>query len=222
MAKVAKDIVETRPKEIIDACRKLYKTMAFQKITLKDISEETSLSRPSIYNYFQTKEEIFLAILENEYIAWNRSLRKILEDNEKLDADAFAEKIADSMRSRELLLKIQCMNLYEIEEHSREERLVGFKCHYKEARDLVESCLAKFFPELSENTREDFIYEFFPFMYGIYPYVHPTGKQREAMKKANLKPARISVYEMTRRCVRTLLLAMIAETAPSPEEEPGS
>lgn len=32
--------------------------MSFKDITLKDISRETTFSRTSIYNYFQTKEEI--------------------------------------------------------------------------------------------------------------------------------------------------------------------
>ena len=81
MAKVAREIVEKRPAEIIEACRKLYKVKSFKEISLKDISRETSLSRPSIYNYFQTKEEIFLAVLEDEYRLWNISLENILKNN---------------------------------------------------------------------------------------------------------------------------------------------
>ena len=61
--KVAREIVEQRPQEIMDACRKLYEKESFQEISLKEISAQTSISRPSIYNYFETKDEIFLAIL---------------------------------------------------------------------------------------------------------------------------------------------------------------
>lgn len=65
-----------RKEEIINACEKLYHTMSFKEITLKEISRETTFSRTSIYNYFQTKEEIFLALLKREYDLW------ILEDGE--------------------------------------------------------------------------------------------------------------------------------------------
>ena len=49
-----------RKEEIINACEELYQTVSFKDITLKDIAAKTTFSRTSIYNYFQTKEEIFL------------------------------------------------------------------------------------------------------------------------------------------------------------------
>lgn len=45
-----KDLNE-RSIEIVMACRKLYRTMSYQEISLKEISCEISISRPSIYNY---------------------------------------------------------------------------------------------------------------------------------------------------------------------------
>lgn len=205
MARMARDIVEKRPAEITSACRKLYRSMSFHEITLNDISAETSLSRPSIYNYFQTKEEIFLAILGEEYTLWNKSLEKILESKEILDADGFAEAIADSLRNKETLLRIQCMNLYDVEENSRLEKLAEFKHHYKRAVELLSACLGKFFPSMSEEDRTEFVYEFFPFMYGIFPYVYPTEKQREAMEKAGMTPPHLTIHGITKRCVRDLL-----------------
>ena len=56
-----------RKEEIINACEELYQTVSFKDITLKDIAAKTTFSRTSIYNYFQTKEEIFLALLKREY-----------------------------------------------------------------------------------------------------------------------------------------------------------
>lgn len=73
-----------RKEEIINACEKLYQTMSFKDITLKEIGKETSFSRTSIYNYFQTKEEIFLALLKREYDAWIGELCKAMESNENM------------------------------------------------------------------------------------------------------------------------------------------
>ena len=67
MIKGTPELISKRREEIINACEKLYQTLSFKDITLKDISKETSFSRPTIYNYFQTKEEIFLALYEREY-----------------------------------------------------------------------------------------------------------------------------------------------------------
>lgn len=211
MAKVSKEVVENRPSEIVKACRELYKSFSFQEIGFKEISREAGISRPTIYNYFQTKEEVFLALLEDEYRLWGDDLGKMVDENDSLNSDLFAERIASSLQERELLLKIQCMNLYEIEEHSREERLEEFKVLYGRAMGFIEKALEKFFPLLTEADRDGFILEFFPFMYGIFPYVHPTVKQMTAMRKAGMKERRTTTYDITRKCVSDLMKAILKD-----------
>ena len=67
MPKGSKELTVSRKEEIITACEELYKAMSFKEITIKEIGNATSFTRTSIYNYFQTKEEIFLALLQREY-----------------------------------------------------------------------------------------------------------------------------------------------------------
>ena len=127
MPKGSPERTAARQEEIISACEKLYQTMSFKDITLKEIGNETSFSRPTIYNYYQTKEEIFLALFEREYIRWNEELQSILLDNEKLSKEQIAEKLATSIANREQLLKLLAMNNYDMESNSRPELLTSFK-----------------------------------------------------------------------------------------------
>ena len=60
MPKGSEELTNARKEEIIDACASLYETMGFKDVTIRDIGARTSFTRTSIYNYFQTKEEIFL------------------------------------------------------------------------------------------------------------------------------------------------------------------
>ena len=78
MIKGTPELIAGRREEIVNACERLYQTMSFRDITLKEIGNEVSFSRPTIYNYFQTKEEIFLALFEREYTRWNAELTAIL------------------------------------------------------------------------------------------------------------------------------------------------
>ena len=52
---------------------------------------------------------------------------------------------------------------------------------------------------------QKFIYIFFPFMFGIYPYTTVTDKQREAMKEADIDYIYQSVYELTYSCLYSML-----------------
>ena len=205
MPKGSPERTAARKEEIISACEKLYQTMSFKDITLKEIGSETSFSRPTIYNYFQTKEEIFLALYEREYNRWNIELTDILENNDTLTKEQIAERIASSIANRQQLLKLLSMNNYDMEANSRLELLTSFKVAYGESMKNVCRILTKFCPEKSVQEIQDFIYVFFPFMFGIYPYTAVTDKQRDAMKQANVDYVYQSIFEITNNCLLKLL-----------------
>ncbi len=204
MAVELKETIDKRREEIMDACEKLYETMGFQSINIKIISTETSFSRPSIYNYFQTKEEIFLGLLTREYKKWNDALKSIIERNADMDEDALARAIAKSMEERKTLLKISAMNLYEIEENSRQELLVDYKRTFKNSIELFDECLKKHL-KVSDQKSEQIRYAFFPYMYGIYPYSYPTDKQISAMDEVKLSHMDTTIYEMTYQFLTLIL-----------------
>ncbi|MDE5576874.1 MAG: TetR/AcrR family transcriptional regulator [Oscillospiraceae bacterium] len=205
MPKGSPELTSARKEEIINACEELYKTMSFKEITMKEIGEVTSFTRTSIYNYFQTKEEIFLALLQREYELWIADLNEIMEKNPVLSKDEFADKLARSLEKREQLLKIMSMNHYDMESSSRQERLTEFKVAYGESLNTVMRCLEQYFPDMPVSDKKNFLYTFFPFMFGIYPYTVVNEKQRTAMEEAGVNYVFMTIYEITYNCIKCLL-----------------
>ena len=205
MPKGSPELTAARKEEIVNACEQLYQTMSFKDITLKEIGAVTSFTRTSIYNYFQTKEEIFLALYEREYDRWNEELESIRNNNKSLSRSELAEKIASSIANRKQLLKLLSMNNYDMEANSRPELLASFKRAYGESMRNICRLLEKFCPEMTVEDIQNFIYIFFPFMFGIYPYTAVTDKQREAMKRANVEYVYQSIKEITYTCLIKLL-----------------
>ncbi len=205
MPKGSPELTSARKEEIISACRKLYETMSFKDITLKEIGQQTSFTRTSIYNYFETKEEIFLALFAQEYELFAKDLDELREQRETLSPDALSSELAHALERRPLMLKLLSMNLYDMEANSRMERLVEFKKAYGESSAAVDRCLKKFVPDLGEQSRQTFLYAFLPFVYGLYPYTVVTEKQRLAMKEAGIPYVYMSTYEMAYTFIRTLL-----------------
>ena len=194
MPKGSEELTNARKEEIIDACASLYESMGFRDITIRDIGAKTSFTRTSIYNYFHTKEEIFLALLQREHEAWIADLDEITWQHEKLSAEEFADALARTLEKRGCMLKLMSMNLYDMEVNSRLENLVDFKKSYADALQAVTCCLEKFFPSMTVSNVQEFLYAFFPFLFGVYPYASHTEKQLEAMKLAHVNYARYSVY----------------------------
>ena len=205
MPKGSAELTNARKEEIIAACRKLYENRSFKEITLKEIGQQTSFTRTSIYNYFETKEEIFLALLQREYELFVDDLNHLCEEKNSLSGNELASELAYALERRMMMLKLLSMNLYDMEANSRMERLIEFKAAYGESKNAVDRCLQKFCPELDEAARQTFLYAFLPFVYGLYPYTMVTEKQKEAMNVAGISYVYMSTYDMAYTSIRTLL-----------------
>ena len=208
MPKGSPELTRARREEIIAACEKLYETMSFKEITIRDIGNATTFGRTSIYNYFQTKEEIFLALLQREYETWTADLEMLATSKGPRTREALADGLARTLEKRALLLKIMTMNHFDMEENSREERLVEFKAAYGASLRGVERCLEAFCPEMDAKDRQGFLYAFFPFIYGIYSYTRVSDKQRAAMREAGVDYVYHSIYEIAHNFLRLLLRAI--------------
>ena len=205
MPKGSPELTNARKEEIIAACKTLYKDMSFKDITIMKIAEYTTFSRASIYNYFETKEEIFLAILQKEYELWVVDLRSITDSADSMTREEVARALATSLEKRALLLKLMSMNHYDMEENSRTERLCEFKVAYGASLKAVDAMLKKFCTDMDDGAREAFLYSFFPFIYGIYPYTVVTEKQKAAMERAQVGYRYHSIYELALTCAEKLL-----------------
>ena len=182
MPKRSPALTHARKEEIVNACAQLYQSMSFRDITLKEIGARTSFTRTSIYNYFHTKEEIFLALLQREYEAWIADLDALRRARPELTAEDFSGALARTLEGRQCMLKLLAMNLYDLEANSRMENLVAFKRVYAASMEAVTRCLAAFFPAMTGEERQAFLYAFYPFLFGIYPAAGGHGPGPGALR----------------------------------------
>jgi len=205
MSRGSPELTAARKEEIIAACAKLNETMSFREITIKEIGAATSFTRTSIYNYFETKEEIFLALLQKEYELWVEAMEAVMAEQAVMTRDKLAQVLAGTLTDRPRLLRLLSMNLYDMEANSRPERLEEFKVAYGASLCTVDRMVEKYVPEMDEAARQQFLYAFFPFIYGIYPYTSVTEKQKAAMEQAGIPYVYQSAYDLTCTCLKKLL-----------------
>ena len=205
MPRASEKLEKERKNEIINACAELYRTKSFKDIRFKDIADNTSFTRTSIYNYYKTKEEIFLALFEREYQDFNEDLFNLIETNETLSREKLADELSSTIEKRVLMLKLLAINIYDMEENSRKERLVDFKIQYGKTLDLLRRLLKKYFKKINIKEMDEFIFSFLPFLHGVYPYVFHTKKQTMAMKTAKIIFKEKTIKEMTQVALKIML-----------------
>ena len=205
MSRGSPELTAARKEEIIAACAELNETMSFREITIKEIGAATSFTRTSIYNYFETKEEIFLALLQKEYELWVEAMNAVMAEKAAMCRAELAHTLARTLTDRPRLLRLLSMNLYDMEANSRPECLAEFKRSFGASLDAVSCMLEKYVPEMDEAARQRFLYAFFPFIYGIYPYTAVTDKQKAAMELAGIPYVYQSAYDLTYHCLEKML-----------------
>lgn len=190
---------QKRAIEILDATRKLYETMSYREININEISKITSISRPSIYNYFQTKEEIFLVLLAKEYHVFAQKITEYMEQTPKASKDDLRVLLAQRLAEQPLMLKLLSNNIEDFEEFSRMEIIIYFKQAYSDLLSLIDKMLSQYLETWSKDRREAFIYAFFPYLFGIYVCTFGTEKQRLALAEVQSDFIFFTIYDLVDR-----------------------
>lgn len=205
LPKGSPELTEKRKNEILDACRRVYEEKGFNGVNIKGISADLSMTRPAIYYYFHTKEEILLGLLIREFDAWAADLEEIKPRAGTRVRAGLAEDIASSLEHRDILLRMLNMNFVEIEQNSRVERLAEFKTSSRRADDALAGVIRAHAPRISDAELAAFTRTFGAFLFGVYPPTHTNEAQREAARLAGLEPAELSVADMVKECLMKLL-----------------
>lgn len=76
--KISDEVKEQRRQQILVAAERVFVRHGFELATMKNIVEEAQMSRGWIYLYFQTKEEIFEALIEKYELENDRMLTEMI------------------------------------------------------------------------------------------------------------------------------------------------
>lgn len=205
MPKITKEESLARRNEIIDACEALYQAESYRDITMTQVAAKVSFGRANVYNYFQNKDEILLALLQREHELWAADLESLAARASSLSDEQLADELARSVQAREQMLKLLAMNLYDMEQNSRLESLIEFKRAYKRTVETLGKVLATAKPHWSDERRNLFTFAFLPFLHGVYPYVFHSEKQLAAMEEAGVTQPPLTTYGVSRALALKLL-----------------
>lgn len=116
--------------ELLRAASRLFLRKGFTDTSLADIAEEAALTKGAVYSNFESKEDLFLALLQN----WTSAGDEMVADKDRLATGAKPDR-----RNVALFLEMNAVAL-------RSQR----------AREWVEEHNAAFFRALGETLRDEF------------------------------------------------------------------
>ena len=174
--------IDERQQEIVNACRDLFDEGGYDAVTFGTIGQKTSFSRPSIYNYYGTKEEVFLDLIRQEYECWTEAIESIRDKGIPKTREAYARAVTDCLRSHDRLTRLMSIHYTAISHNCSLERLKAFQKAIQPFFDAFAALLRDTFPSSSVEDQNRFRVLYFSLISGLYPLTHLTENQTAALK----------------------------------------
>ncbi len=110
---------------IVDVARRLFAEHGKANVTMNDIALESNKGRRTLYTYFNNKDEVYLAVIENELTLLIERLNVVMEEDipaqKKLEEYIFVrfEAIKEAIERNGSLRADFFRNIYEVEKARR-------------------------------------------------------------------------------------------------------
>ena len=170
-----------RKQEILSAARDLLMTMSYESITLAAIAEKTSISRPSMYHYYNKKECVFVDLIIQEYREWGEQMGPLLE--RRCSQEEFCQTMTDILWGHETLLKLLSLHLTIWDPSYDDSILRHFAKETLPFQNTLKEVVAFQFPDAGSKERTMFLIQFSVYCNSLYETKYLAQKPIDAAWK---------------------------------------
>jgi AcrR family transcriptional regulator len=164
-------------------------------ISLRELSDRVGLAKSNVLRYFDSREAIFLEVLDTAWRAWLDGVDAELRDLGPVGAAAYAREtavartIAASLTGRPLLCELISAMAAVLERNISLESAGVFKRRAVAHTARLASLVARELPGLDEERSTHFAGAAFVLVAGLWPYANPTAAVATAAAEIGLPHA---------------------------------
>jgi AcrR family transcriptional regulator len=116
---------QARKRVILQTALNLWQHIDYASITMSQVAAQASLAKGTLYLYFPTKEELFLALLDDLLLDWFAEVNRALEGIE--GTVQVAQALIQSLKNREEMVRLLSILSTVLEQNSSLEAARQFK-----------------------------------------------------------------------------------------------
>jgi AcrR family transcriptional regulator len=176
---VTEALKDARRDAILAAARALFCKEAFESIAMNDIAAAAGLAKGTLYIYFRTREEIFLALLTRELSSWFADFAAA--SKHFASPAAGLDWIASSLAGRSELLHLGALLHAVLERNLPVGTARAFKLAVEEGFHAIAPAVARALRLDSEDEARRFLRWMQAGIVGLHQVASPTPAVRAAM-----------------------------------------
>lgn len=174
--------IQDRINEITAATAQIFDESGYDGVTFSAISKLTRFTRPTIYKYFSTKEEILLKILSGDIATWVNELLDSFKINKIYDSLEVSKIWARTLARQERMNELHSILFTILEKNSALAAITEFKKQMYESGGAMANLLRQLYPDASPDQLQSFVMTQYSLAIGFYPMCHLSAIQLEAMQ----------------------------------------
>jgi AcrR family transcriptional regulator len=191
MGRTALSNAEKRAKkqEIVEVAARLFHGTPYPSITMASIAREAGVAKGTLYLYFRTKEELFLALLLDRLQGWFAEYAPVLQSLAgPLHPRDLAALLAKAATTRPDLIRLIALLHAVLERNISMEQARDFKRQLLAFSMGMGGALERVFPVFQPGDGLHFCLYYYSIVVGLYQMSSPAPEVVEALDTPELRP----------------------------------
>lgn len=164
--------------------------MELSELGLNELARQAQMTKSNVYRYFENREELLLAVLEEEATQWQSELAARLLTMPQATAPQIAQAFAAASVAHPLMCRLFSILPSIIEHNVSGERLTSFKLNALAWMGGVAQQLHDCMPSLPIEHHIAFMRQAMALMIGLWPLSQPRETLAKVLALPDLQPMR--------------------------------
>ena len=175
--------IEQRQEAILEAALVLFQKKGLENVTLADIAEKVDTVKSNIYRYFDSREHIYLRVLQRQAAEWEKRVILALEALKRKGTAAKAAEVLTRsfIQSVEYSTLITVINTV-LEKALSPELVIDFRAAFFERRKRLAQALAAALPGADAEEVFPLTLHIFTHVAGLWPLCHPSSESEKLLR----------------------------------------
>jgi AcrR family transcriptional regulator len=201
---------QMRREHLLETARTLWTQGTFSSITMNQVASEAKLAKGTTYLYFQSKEELLLALLGQELEQWFDHLDGELEQTLTHTPRSLAHLIAESFQDQQNLIRLLSIQGGILEQNVTEPAARNFKIQLV-SRAARTSILLEHALRLPASAGLELLKLINALVIGLQQLADLSPVVATVLQDPNLAPLKIEIFPQLARTLEMVLIGMKAE-----------
>ena len=210
---------QARRDAILEVAAQLLGRGQFSNITMAEVARRCGLAKGTLYLYFRSKEELFLAALEGQLAAWFDDLTRKLAESSELGPESFGRLVASSLAQRETLTDLLAILHTVLERNIDAGTALAFKQMLRDKMVISGQTLEAVLPQIGPGEGAKLLTRIHALVVGLRQMADPSPSVAEVLARDELAVLRVDFENDLALTIRDLLRGMQTKAANDPPAE---